>query len=863
MLRPTSILRGLVIVGISFLAPAVLLAQSNSPLYWDITGTGLWGAATNWNTDPTGSGGTVGVPVDPINDAVFSGSLFAGATTVQLDAPESALGLYFQNSGATTLASSSATSEPLTIGTDGITVSATSGAVTLGDGTNAMPIVIRGSETWLNNNTSNTLAVVNGVSDLAASTLTIDGPGNTTLSGIVSDGGGALQLLKTGAGTLSLGGASTFTGGLTISQGTVIDTNAGGFGAGTITLGDANTGSNNPTLFHQSGADTAATHVIVGAVSGGGLPLIKFSADWSGSGSSNAGSPDDLVFTLDGEVNFECTSGGKQITPYVTGTGVAAGNVAVKVDGGTQVTWTAAENAAATGVIQNDFTGNVWITGNTKLQTQNRAYQSNTAPWYNGVIPDTATVIIDAGSTWQQHHGAETVAFISGAGTVAVGTGTNGNQLTLDGNSDTPSTSPTTLGFASFSGTFSTNQAPLIMAGTGTQELSGSGITFNAGVNLNNGTLRLTNTTAWASAVTFGASNAPVLQLNAAAAADNWTFNRQINGGSSAAVVEKIGPGTVNLSPASGSTFIGSSTAALKVTAGTLYVNSAFGTPPAVTVQGTARLGGTVAVGATTIADSGILEGGQGGSGSLTMSSLTFDGAASLIASPSATTTPLIVNGALTTGADAGSITISFGSLPAASGTYHLIQYGSLGGLGFDAFTVADSGRTVTLQNDTGATNYIDVVVGSAAYPIWTGINSSAWTGSNNWKLSTDSSTTDFQPLDNVVFDDSALGTTTVDVNANVNPSSTTFDFGTTIPSYTLQGSGSITSGSFTKMGSGTLTISNDNNTFAGEADLNGGVTVVDSLPNQGAAGPLGAGSLAFGGGTLEYTGARPRPTVM
>ena len=236
-MRPTSILHGLLIVGISFLAPAALLAQSNSPLYWDITGPGTWGTATNWNSDPTGSGGTVGVPVDPTNDAVFSGSLFAGATTVQLDAPESALGLYFQNSGATTLASSSATSEPLTIGTDGITVSATSGAVTLGDGTNAMPIVISGSETWLNNNTSNTLAVVNGVSDLAASTLTIDGPGNTTLSGIVSDGGGALELLKTGTGTLSLGGANTFTGGLSINQGAVAITDATNLpSANTITM---------------------------------------------------------------------------------------------------------------------------------------------------------------------------------------------------------------------------------------------------------------------------------------------------------------------------------------------------------------------------------------------------------------------------------------------------------------------------------------------------------------------------------------------------------------------------------------------------------------------------------------------------
>ena len=87
MLRRTSILRGLLVAGIAFLAPTALPAQSNSPLYWDITGPGLWGTAANWNTDPSGSGGTVGVPVDPVNDAVFSGSLFNGASTIQLGAP--------------------------------------------------------------------------------------------------------------------------------------------------------------------------------------------------------------------------------------------------------------------------------------------------------------------------------------------------------------------------------------------------------------------------------------------------------------------------------------------------------------------------------------------------------------------------------------------------------------------------------------------------------------------------------------------------------------------------------------------------------------------------------------------------------
>ena len=46
---------------------------------------------------------------------------------------------------------------------------------------------------------------------------------STTFSGVIQNsGGGAVSLLKTGTGTLTLNGQSLYTGGTTIGQGTVL-----------------------------------------------------------------------------------------------------------------------------------------------------------------------------------------------------------------------------------------------------------------------------------------------------------------------------------------------------------------------------------------------------------------------------------------------------------------------------------------------------------------------------------------------------------------------------------------------------------------------------------------------------------------
>ncbi|MFM1852475.1 MAG: hypothetical protein RIS54_2159, partial [Verrucomicrobiota bacterium] len=75
---------------------------------------------------------------------------------------------------------------------------------------------------------------------LGGSTLDAGGVGNTTYNGVISNG----DMVKTDSGTVTLGGSSanTFTGGLTVNDGTVnLNKTAGvnAVGAGsTVTVGD-------------------------------------------------------------------------------------------------------------------------------------------------------------------------------------------------------------------------------------------------------------------------------------------------------------------------------------------------------------------------------------------------------------------------------------------------------------------------------------------------------------------------------------------------------------------------------------------------------------------------------------------------
>ena len=167
---------------------------------------------------------------------------------------------------------------------------------------------------------------------------------------------------------------------------------------------------------------------------------------------------------------------------------------------------------------------------------------------------------------------------------------------------------------------------------------------------------------------------------------------------------------------------------------------------------------------------------------------------------------------------------------------------GGLNGAGFAGLTLVNPpGVSATLSNNL-ANSSIDLVV--------TSITPLAWKGSpnGNWDIG---SIANWQPGvtyadgDRVLFDDTATGTTTVNLTTSLSPSVVTFN--NSSKNYTWSGTGNLTGGvGITKNGSGTLTMINSgNNDFTGGLALNSGSVIVG---NGGTAGSVGSGSLLNNG---------------
>jgi autotransporter-associated beta strand protein len=643
---------------------------------------------------------------------------------------------------------------------------------------------------------------------LAAPTITVTAGTGTIGSTVVGTAG----MVKSGTGFLTITGANTFTGGTTVSQGTLQLNAATSAGPSTqvITLGDVNTGANNVQLNLNTAA--VANSVVVSG-QGSGAAIINYVPNTGGNftlslGSISMNGPTTITFPAITSLVFfnSVLSGTGQLTVGNTNnqrclmnggaSPLYSGNIAVQSGG---IFEPRSMLTSATG-------NNVTVNSGGELRIQ---FSPTTIAGLNGV---------------------GTVDCVSGAGTLTVGKG------------DTSGT---------FTGTLKNNGNTLsfVKTGTGTQVLSGGNIGTIGATTLTQGVLNLTNAPNFASAVTMNASNLVDLQL-ASTGSSTWTFGRQINGGGTNAIIEAVGPGTVVLNPASGSTFVGSSSAALTITAGSLFLTNNFNTAPAVSVSSTGTFGGNSTVGPISVAAGGAIVGGYAGAGALTMNSLTFSGAGNIQGTLAASTTPIVVNGAVIT-AGSNTIGVSAANLP-VDGTYNLLSYGS-GSDPFSAFKLASPSRTLTLV-DNSSSNLIQINVNSTTFPIWTGLASGDWSlaaepGAKNWRVNTGGAT-DFLAGDAVVFDDSAGtagGTTNITINnGNVNPGSVKVS--NNGYNYSISGSNGITTGALTKNGTGTLTISTANS-FGGGTTLIAGTLIVG---NNSA---LGGGTLGVNGGWLQATG--------
>jgi autotransporter-associated beta strand protein len=256
--------------------------------------------------------------------------------------------------------------------------------------------------------------------------------------------------------------------------------------------------------------------------------------------------------------------------------------------------------------------------------------------------------------------------------------------------------------------------------------------------------------------------------------------------------IQKTTAGTLTLGGFSGTT------GTLHVTAGKLQANGFLDTAPV--TLGPAILGGSGSVGAVTVNDStAIITNGNANTDDLQIGSLAFATAATLSLNKSNDTESPALTIAGNLAATSPGTVINLATSPAwVSGqTYKLISYGSLSGSAANLVkgTIPGLGgrQSATLGTTGTGSGFVTLAIGGDS-PYWTGANNNTWTTAvmaapKNWKLIASGSTTDFQANDQVLFNDNATGSTTVDISAaNVPVVAVTFD--NSAKDYTITSSG-------------------------------------------------------------------------
>ena len=348
--------------------------------------------------------------------------------------------------------------------------------------------------------------------------LTFAGTQNSTVSGIISDGtapGGSLA--KTGNGTLTLNGNSTFSGGLAHQTGTVILGNDHAAGTGTLSLGKA--GAADAILQATGGARTLANTLVI---------------------SGNT--------TLSGAQGFTFTG---PVT--LTASTIPFGNSTVTFN-----------NFTVTNSVDVEFGGAIGQSGPgtgssfTKAGGGNMTFSGNSANTFNGTLSmNDGTLFLNKSSG----------AAYGGSLIVGDGTGAAGSAVVqLLANNQTPGTDFTI-------GTDGKLDLQTFNATAGNITMTGGSIAGSGGLTVNTQNVTTTSsnvtTTVWNSAVTFnGAGNStasiacPVV-LSDVSPAGNGTFTFTTN--NNAANVQMVFSGVVS----GGNATTGSSTLA-KTQSGTL-----------------------------------------------------------------------------------------------------------------------------------------------------------------------------------------------------------------------------------------------------------------------------------------------------
>jgi autotransporter-associated beta strand protein len=180
----------ILLAGLTFaLSPCTAVAAD---LYWD-GATASWNNIANWSTV---SGATEPDPLavpGASDNAIFNITTVNGAQSITLGADQSATGITFNNTGTTSLLGGG-TAHTLNLGSGGINIGASAGAVTFGNGTAGDDVLfnLTRAQTWTNNSAAAfTLNNTTFSARTAGSTLNFAGTGTfASATGFPNDSSG-------------------------------------------------------------------------------------------------------------------------------------------------------------------------------------------------------------------------------------------------------------------------------------------------------------------------------------------------------------------------------------------------------------------------------------------------------------------------------------------------------------------------------------------------------------------------------------------------------------------------------------------------------------------------------------------------